>query len=357
MKLKMLLKPRLFVLEENTSGLDMLKSKSLNEGLYLQSICVVPRENCSYRRVRLVGKGRNAIKAARLMATHDSLYDNPGSLIYPDNSEEELALNRVHMASIWNFERHNQHKGRYLPESLAHEPMENGARIVRCISGYDGQVWVDQNLVASRWWITPPSNNDWDLFIRAVQEKLGPINEFLPDVSTVPYRQDLSVLKFTRDQIANWLSARNIGAIAALFLVCSYGYIGAQYVRESLSLKRLEDAKLELNDETELILTQRSRAIANLRYIQGFNRLGRNDSVLSALEALAEVFSNSDFAIQRFDVRDGQMEARLQGKNEISVPDVVALLEESAGLANVSLTLGANDSLIINAKLALSGTR
>ena len=353
----MLLKPRLFVLEEGTSGADNFESKPLNEGLYLQSICIVPRENCSYRRVRLVGKGRNAIKAAKLMTTHDSLYKNPGSLIYPDKGEGELALKRVHMASIWNFERHNKHKGRYLPESLAHEPMENGARIVRCMSGYDGQIWIDQNLVASRWWIAPPSNNDWDLFMRAAQEKLGPINEFLPTVSTVPYRQDLSALKFTREQIANWFSAKNIGAIAALFLVCSYGYIGAQYVRESLSLKRLEEAKLELNDETELILTQRSRAIANLRYIQGFNKLGRNDSVLIALEALSDVFSNSDFAIQKFDVRGGQMDARLKGESEISVPDVVALLEQSAGLANVSLTLDVNNILLINADLTLSGIR
>ena len=104
-------------------------------------------------------------------------------------------------------------------------------------------------------------------------------------------------------------------------------------------------------------MTQRSRAIANLRYIQGFNKLGRNDSVLIALEALSDVFSNSDFAIQKFDVRGGQMDARLKGESEISVPDVVALLEQSAGLANVSLTLDVNNILLINADLTLSGIR
>jgi len=354
MKLNMLLTPRLFVLERDISRPGVVEVKGLNKGVYLQRICVVPRGECSFRRMRLVGKGRNAIKAAKLSVANHALYTNAGSLIDPDKGEVLATLTRGHMVGIWSFERHNTHKGRYLPESLVHQPMEAGVRIVRCLSGYDGQIWVDKNLVASRWWVNLPSHNDWDVFMRASQEKLGPMNEPLPSVSTVPYRRNLPILNFTRDQVSHWFSAFNVGAVVTLFLASSFAYIGAQYVRESLSLNRIEAAMVDLSDETELILSQRRRALANLRYVQGFNKLGRNDSVFRGLEALADVFSNSDFSIERFDVRDGQMDVRLRGGNEVSVPQIVSLLEESAGLTNVSVTLGSRGSVLIKADLALA---
>lgn len=355
----MLLTPRLFVLEHDPEQTDRNAARTLARSalpLPLPSICVVPRGLCSFRRVRLAGAGananRNALKAAHLKSRQEALPHEDGSLIIADKGEAILEQTIAPMASIWGFSKSQSHTGRYLPESLAQDPMTDGVRLVKGLSGYEAQIWADKNLAASRWWPTRPSAAAWDVFIRSVQENLNGASRDMPEPVTVPWRRDLSVLSAEREQLQNWFSAGNLASATATLLACGFAYIGAQYVRESITLRTAQSEIADLSDETKLILSQQRRALANMRYSQKYSKLGRNDNVLEGLSALSSVLGQTDLAIERFNIRLGQIEARLTGKSEISVPDVVALLEASNALENVSVSLDARGSVLINADLS-----
>ena len=350
----MLLTPRLFVLEKGSAEQTVLSKGPLPA----QGVCIVPRGACAFRRTRLVGTGRNALKAAQLKAQKEALPGENGSIIMPDKGDEVAAITAAPMAGLWSFAKHPSHTGRYLPESLAQQPRStSGPRLVAGLSGYEGQIWIDKNIVASRWWLSSPTAQQWDTFIRAAQEALGPLSMGLPDAETLPWRTDISGLSLDQEQLAHWLSPKNIGGLTAAVLLCGFTYIGAQYIREALALSRAEAMTADLSAETELILSQRRRALANMRYAQGYDALGRNDEVLSAIGAFASVLGTSGLAVQQFSLRQNQIDTRLVGDNEISVPDVVSLLEADPALSNVSVSLDASGAVRVIADLSAAAAR
>lgn len=349
----MLLTPRLFVHNQDASHPDAEPAKQTLEAGFpgVPAICIVPRGMCSFRRIRLIGTGRNAQKAAALKASKEALPGENGTHIAPDVGDIVRAATPTDMAGVWNFAKTDSHKGRYLPESLAQMPHDNGARLVHGLSGYEGQIWIDQNLVASRWWLNPPSAESWDVFIRAAQDGLGAMDYPLPVASAVPWRADIAPFTLDPDQLSYWFSPRNLGAVIGTALACGLLFLGAGYVRNSLTLSKTNAAMEGLSTETQLILSQQRRAVANLRYAQNYDALGRNDTVLMGLNAMATVLGETDLSIERFDIRLGQIDARLRGETEISVPDVVSLLEADAGLSSVSVTLDAQGAVLITADL------
>jgi len=298
----MLLTPRLFVLEQDSSAPDMIRDVTLAKAglpLPLPGVCVVPRGACSFRRTRLAGAGRQGLQAALLRAKQEALPGESGTLIIADKIDASLAPQTHIMASTWSFARQSEHQGRYLPETLAQKGQENGARLVKGLSGFEGQIWSNGNLVASRWWLNSPGSSEWHVFLQASQESLGPLSYDLPKAETVPWRDDLSAFAFEREQMAAWLSPFNLGAAVITVLACGYVFVGAQYLREAL---------------------------------------GERAAIIDALGSFATVLGATDLAIERFDLRDGQVEIRLRGEDEISVPDVVSLLEAESSLSAVSVS-------------------
>jgi len=54
-----------------------------------------------------------------------------------------------------------------VPETLLRPAGQDGARLVTCLDGVEGQVWQQGRLQASRWWPGPPDPADWLSFCRA----------------------------------------------------------------------------------------------------------------------------------------------------------------------------------------------
>ena len=347
----MLLTPRLFVLEKDPAASDKVRDVTLAEAglrLPLPGVCIVPRAECSYRRVRLAGIGRQAQQAALLRAKQESLPGENGTLIIPDNIGPSSS---GFMASSWSFARSSSHNGRYLPESLAQTGLEDGARIVKGLSGFEGQIWADGNLAASRWWPSDPTTVNWNVFLQASQETLGALNYDLPLAEAVPWRKDLSVLKVEREQLSQWFSPVNLGAFVATFLACGYSYIGAQYLRESLVLRHANAKVQNLSDDTAQILSFRRRALANQTYIEGYRALGGRSDLIDAFGSFASILGATDLSIERFDLRDAEIQMRLRGDDEISVPDVVSLLEADPSLSGVSVSLDSRGNVVVLAML------
>ncbi len=358
----MLFTPRLFTLNRvalkgeqgNTPQATTLRKPALIG----QSICVVPRGECSFRRVRLAGSGRDAVAAARLKARNEALPDEDGARIVIDSapSESPSGISTL-MAGIWGYSTSGQHNGRYLPESLAQAPHSDGARLVRGLSGFEGQIWNNSNLVASRWWASQPRSNDWDGFIRAAQEAFSlldtaPLDTALPAAVEVPWRDDIPVFDIDKERLSQVLSPKNIGLIAATLVACTSLYITGQFAREKIALNTVASATENLRGDTEQIQSQRRRALTNMSYVRRYRALGDNGTLLVALASIAGVIGQTDLGIERATLRDGTLELRLKGKDEISVPDVVSLLEAEATLSNVSVSLETVGAIIIKADVS-----
>lgn len=344
----MLFTPRLLLVngQEVTT---LRKSPLLGQAIY-----VVARGDCSFRRVRLSGTGRDAHAAAQMRAKSEALPGEDGSSLVIDSSshDQKQSSSSALMAGSWSFPTSLQHRGRYLPETLAQRPLADGARIVRGLSGFEGQIWRKSDLVASRWWDREPLDQDWDGFIRAAQENLGVLDMPRPPVVEVPWRDDLPIFGVDRERLSQIFSPGNVGALVATGLACSALYISGQYLREKIVLTSVDQKAAALRGETEQIQSERRRALANLSYVKRYRSLGNNGTLLAGLSGVANVLGQTDLGIERASFRDGRLELMLKGVEEISVPDVVSLLEAEPTLSSVSVSLEAAETIIVKTDLS-----
>src|SRR5690606_19030362 len=124
---------------------------------------VVPRADCQYRRADLSGMPpRHRETAARLAATR---YLPPADAVAHIAWREGFA----HLW-IWSSPPGGVAAGdqRWLPESLLFAPpAQDEARILRTARGFEGQLWMDGQLVLSQWWPHVPDSGAWQRFLRA----------------------------------------------------------------------------------------------------------------------------------------------------------------------------------------------
>ena len=60
----------------------------------------------------------------------------------------------------------NAARVRILPETMLRSPATDDIRLVECLQGYEGQIWQEGQLLATRYWRKPPDNPSWILFQR-----------------------------------------------------------------------------------------------------------------------------------------------------------------------------------------------
>ncbi len=345
----MLFTPRLFVLNGQKER-DTLRKPALIG----QSVCIVPRADCSFRRLRLAGRSADAKKAAILKVRNEALEDEDGVKLVPDNIDPSAENAAQLYASVWGYATHPSHSGRYLPETLAQRPYNNGTRLVRGLSGFEGQIWTQGNLVASRWWARQPTPQQWDVFISAARETRvadSVDDPSLPIAVDVPWRDDIAVINFDKDRLSTLFAPAKLAMGAALIATCFGLYTSGQYLRQSRLISKIETQTAALKDETEQIQSERRRALGNMMYVRRYRNMGDNGTVLAGFGALSNVLGRTDLGIARISLRDGALEIRLEGEDEISVPDVVTLLEAEPNLADVSVAQDGDKILIVKAQL------
>ena len=353
----MLFTPRLFALN-NRAERETLRKPALIG----QNVCIIARADCSFRRMRLAGRSADAKKAAILKARNEALADEDGIRIEVDRAPSAAlpvgmaATAAPIMAGVWGYSTHSAHTGRYLPETIAQIPHSHGARLVKGLSGFEGQIWNKENLIASRWWGREPSDADWSLFMRAASETLAQQSSTdlavsRPAPTEVPWRDDLPVFDLDRDRLSQLFSPPRLALAAGALAGCFAFYTAGQYLRETIALSGVSEQTAALRGETQQIQSERRRALANMSFVRRYRALGDNGTVLAGFGALTNVLGTSDLGVERMNLRDGALEVRLGGDNDISVPDVVTLLEAQPNLSNVSVSLNGSKSLIIKADL------
>ena len=346
----MLFTPRLLLLnEEKTTTIR-------NSALLGQTIYLVPRRDCSFRRMRLAGTGRQAKAAAHLKSRSESLADENGSCIIMDKSvgdAEDVSEQNAPTASIWNFPISSKYSGRYLPETLAQVALDNGARIVHGTSGYEGQIWKNNNLVASRWWGRQPTDFDWDRFLRASQATSVLHDMSRPATTDAVWREDLPIFDIDAERAAKIASPFNVATLITVALFSAMFYISGQYLRESLALNKVKEQAMLIREDTEQIQTDRRRALANMNYVRKYRRLGDNGLLIRSLGAVAGVIGTTDLGIAQMNLRDDRLELRLRGRDEVSVPDVVTALERAPILSGVSISIEGTGAIVIKADVSI----
>lgn len=314
----------------------------LSPKIWGPEVHVVPRMQCSFRRITLKSKTRNALQAAKLRI---------GKELLPHENKLRIVKDKNGLgASAWSYSDNLPADKQSIPESLAREGMETGTRLISCFNGVEGQVWEDYALLASRWWASKPSSRQWQVFLRSAPVEGAEIS--LPDPVRAGFRADLPLFDMDAGRLAALFSPQRIATAGVMAGACAFLYLGAQYIHYKGALASADKKITQISGQTGQILSQRRRALANMSAAKRLDVLGSEATILSGFDGVAEVLAGKGFALRSVSIGGGEMEVRVMGKVPANGPEFVAKLEAMPALKGVSLIPAGTNAFLIKAELA-----
>lgn len=247
-------------------------------------------------------------------------------------------------AGVWSWDGAFELQGgstaagvRLIPETIAREGCDGDARIVRCIDGYEGQVWRTGALTASRWWPKTPTDRDWQQFLRAAQAPSAVTALPAPAPIDVPFRSDLPLLDLEPASLKITFAPARVSAAAATLLILLASFQGAQYLTHK-SLSAAQNAQIEdALSENSAAIQARSAALTSAGQIQQLAKIGHPQPAALAFIAVASEIPRESGRIANFRIDDIQLNARISTTEEaeFDIPDLVSRLEKNNILNNV----------------------
>ena len=292
---------------------------------------VLSRRHCHFESIPAPAGKRDlrAIQAAKLAARARSPFKDP---------EIRLVWSGGRVG-IWSWpksllEPFAGAEADILPETLL-DPAGEGAVLRRRDGGFEGQVWQEGHLVASRWWDREPDEAQWSRFVRAVPS-VGEESELSESEADV----DVAALMHRAGEAVSGLRPKDYLALAILFLLVPALYLGGQWLRVTTTAGALERELATLAESSSEVVAARAEAMALAGQLQAYAELLEAPHPAAALAVFAEAAAGFDATLETFAVRDGTMEIELSGNSDLPLASLVEALEDSPVLRNVRLESG-----------------
>ncbi len=298
---------------------------------------MLSRAVCSFSRVRVSGRNAKARAAAKLGVAFRQGYSEPQTRLVRDAADPL-------QAGVWSWDGafiietgQMARAVRVIPETLARSGYDNGARLIRCIDGLEGQVWRDSSLVASRWWPKTPAAREWQHFIRAAQAPLDMAQGAAPTPCEAPFRDDLPFIDPEPENLRLTFAPARIGAAAACVLALVAAFEATQLVTHRSEAAASSAQIREALAENSTAIEARRRALEAAAQIEQLAETENPATVVEALLAIASEFPASSARLANFRVNDRTVEARIIADEnaEFDIPVLVSRLEKNNVLTDV----------------------
>lgn len=314
-------------------------------------VAVVPRAACRLERVWMPARTREGFEAARLSLGQNLLREGEFVFLEPAADPGPGHVN------AWICSPEAVDAGRvWLPEPYLRQPGTTGPRLVQCTDGYEGQVWSDSTLIASRWWPIPPGPAEWLQFINGADAAYG-LPETGADWSLVPgidvsgWREDLNLLSLGRDSLGRIFTPARILMAGLILLTLPYGYHGGALVRLNLFMDGARADIARLDDRNRAISQSQRSAVADAGYALAQAQAGDPMLIADALTDLRLAFADSGPAIHYVSLAGRAMELRLSTDEMADIPGFVARLESTQTWNSVSASTNRAGELVVKGQL------
>jgi hypothetical protein len=238
---------------------------------------------------------------------------------------------------------------RVIPETVLRPRYAEGARILACLQGVEGQIWSGGELRQSRWWKDRPSPEAWRMF----QRDAG-----LPPEAQAAAAPEPQVLDFLDKSWAKqagsfgavgeiWRDERLAYFILALLLAPPTSWYAAQLYQYREAEARLQAEYTRLQDAAGPLATARGQALQALVKAQRLSSLDPRPHSLELMAWVAEHLLRQGEQLTEWQYRDGKLKLTLLSTTDAQSSDRVNTLQSSGLFDNVRSTPGKNSQSII----------
>lgn len=295
-----------------------------------------------------------------------------------DNCAFALALRGDSgMALAWDDERARQNlldagceplRCRLVPEPMLRQAGSDGARLLRCTEGFEGQVWRGGWLCASRWWPAAPDAQEWRLFLHAgagtvsdlpqgefsaLQKGIHPAAEQAPWLNK-PWAA-LQGMAGDTGQISG-IENRVVGIGALALLVCA-GAAGRQAwdVDQGIGQRRQEIAALR--ESAGVVLASRDQALAKAALARQMATWLAEPLPIEVIVHLHDVLGRSGVQLKEMDLSGSKLRIGLQLSPQASRAAIVRDLQAGNWFKNVAEVRSEGAGGLVVLEMVLDGLR
>jgi hypothetical protein len=233
------------------------------------------------------------------------------------------------------------------PDTVAHcetafrpAPDRDGARLLVCIDGYEGQRWRDGSLQHSRWWPVQPDDAQWALFLRAGPQGNGAADPtaVCPAPTPLPWLARPSFDFRAADELASGTSKweRVIVAAVGLGLLAFTGAQAHLAIDAYRAQQRAQDDLSALQQSTGPVLRARDRALAQTAVARKLADAVTGVLPIELLGHLDEVLPRKGVVLQDIDLNGQKLRLELALSPQVSRSEVIAALRQSAWLVDIT---------------------
>ena len=306
-------------------------------------VLVAPRSSLSFERVSIPGSTRSARKAASLSA-RQSHPERPLRVRY------EADRDKAGGAGVWAWKgdldapfRRRLLAPPTLPEPLIYEPLEDGARLIRCIEGVEGQVWRNGSLIASRWWRAAPSDQEWRQFLRRAG---GDAASAPPTPIDAPLRLNAPPLDRDPENLRIVFSPLRLAAMLGLAFIAASAFLGLRFVVDAAAVEATQARIAAARQENASTLrAKRSARAAAARLARA--RQSNPDIDVAAIAAAALTELPPDQAtLSSLRVANGEFEIVFEPTEALNLSSMISGMEKTGLLTDVYVDTGTNQRFI-----------
>ncbi len=227
-----------------------------------------------------------------------------------------------------------------VPETMMKERGQDGIRLLATMEGFEGQLWNNGFLRASRWWPNRPSGDEWGRFQRSVGLQASQ-TESTPEAIQLPMlERPWTEGAFSLSDWSSLLRSRNAVTGLVVAAACPFVFLGTEIAVLSMAESSVRAELSELDSKNKAIRSDRNAALANLDGIEDLLRLDEYPPQADILtKAMALLAQTGAPRIISWSFDRGTLEIILRGGQPLDPTAYITLFERDEIFENASGTL------------------
>jgi hypothetical protein len=285
-------------------------------GFGLQTV-VLARSRCRFKWFRLSAlPAAERLDALRVQARAWQPFDD-SAYVLSLRGETGLAVawDRLSVQRDLHAAGHDASRCRLLPETLMRQASPDGAHLVQCMGGVEGQIWREGWLCASRWWPSLPVVHDWRLFLYSNESSAHDLAKVDPPALIDVPRSDKPSLSLESldggSAQARGLEGRLMALCGLAIVVCAAA-LARQTWELQQSIARSEAAIVALRQSAAAVLVSRDQALAKAAEARQIAAWLTEIQPIEVLVHLHEMISKSGAQIKEMDLTGNKLRLGLQ---------------------------------------------
>lgn len=225
-----------------------------------------------------------------------------------------------------------------VPETLLRGRRLDGAFLLACLDGVEGQAWTHDAMIGSRWWPKPPAANEWLNFQR--DAGISPENQsgevptvLIEELGQKPWARsaDLAHASILAGRAEQW-----IVPVVSICLFAATVWSLAQLVKLNSAIST-QAAELEtLAQKSGPIIEARGKSLEALNRIKLLQSIDPYPDQLGLMARVADTLPSKDGAyLKEWDFQNGKLKLQIASASKLLSSEYIKLFESVELFKNV----------------------